>query len=178
MRTWVTSLKSFTERAIGVMSDYITEGVDLTMTEATQTRLKIECNTILNNYKKVYESMLARLSDEEEHGADIELSTFQIVTISSVLDHLHTFGSFGFTKSNKSSETSTVEINLLKSFLEILKATPPCMTTFYLRDYEAGRAGSSGGSGLSSPSSSRSSRNNEVTLRTQFLPSQVNSFYR
>jgi hypothetical protein len=59
MRNWIASLKSFTVNAIVLMSDYTPQGVDLTTTEANQTRLKIECNTILANYGKVYNSMLA-----------------------------------------------------------------------------------------------------------------------
>jgi hypothetical protein len=186
MRNWIASLKSFTVNAIVLMSDYTPQGVDLTTTEANQTRLKIECNTILANYGKVYNSMLARLSDEEYHSTDIEISTFQISAITSALSHFQSLSSFGFIKSNTSQGLETQEITLLKSFLDLLKATPPSMTTIYLRDLDAGRGAraqpSVGGSATSSasptPSSTRGSPSNGVTLRSQFMPSQINSFYR
>lgn len=145
------------------------------MTEAAQSRLKIEANSLVTNYTKVYQTMLSRLLDEEYHSTDIELSQLQIDVINSALSCFQKITKLKLTTAGKLLETE--ELHVLQKYVEILKSTPSSMVTVYVRDHNSGR-GTNYQTFVQLNGKGSGGRTTEVSIRCQCFPSQINSYYR
>lgn len=174
IREWITSLKSFTDRVLEIFANYESQGIDLSLTEAAQSRLKIETNSLVTNYSKVYQTILSRLLDEEYHSTDIELSNLQVDVINCALNCFQKISKLKLTTAGKLLETE--ELHALQKYVEILKSTPSSMVTIYTRDHNTGRGNNF--QNIVQMSGKTGGRTTEVSIRCQCFPPQINSYYR
>ena len=145
------------------------------MNETLQTRLKIEINSLVKNYSKVYQTMLSRLLDNEYHSTDIELSFLQVDVINCALNCFEQITKLKLTIGNKLLESD--ELHALEKYLKILKSTPTSMVTIYQRDHNGGR-GNSQSMTIQMNGKGSTGRTTEVSIRCQSIPPQINSYYR
>jgi hypothetical protein len=158
-----------------MMSQYVTQGIDLTISESAHARLNSECISLIRNFTRVFQSMQTMLLSGEYQGTDIELSTLQIDGIQTILDCFEKIHSLRCFHSVRSLEAE--EVSILKRFQTIMKNIPPSLTTIYFRHHEGGRGNPQLGlMGLGGQEGNRSST--RVTVRCQTFPSQINSYYR